>query len=131
MSDSNDLLSGLSVLLVEDQPLIALMVEEFVHELGSANCLTAFDQNGAVAVIDRCSFDLAILDVNLTDAGPDFHIADLLHDRGIPFVFTSGHTVADLPARHRHVPFLSKPFELSNLADGLRAIIVDKPEPHV
>jgi DNA-binding NtrC family response regulator len=108
-------LTGTRVLLIEDEPLVAMMLEEFVYELGGA-CVTASTPEAVFEALERQGADFAIVDVSLSPNGPDFAIADALADLGVRFVFSSGHSAAELPARHREVPFLSKPYSLDDLA---------------
>jgi DNA-binding NarL/FixJ family response regulator len=109
-------LSHARVLLIEDEPLVAMMLEEFVAELGGVDCITASHREAALYAIDNEEIDVAIVDLSLGAEGPNFEIADALADNGVRYVFSSGGSASDLPERHRHVPFLSKPYSLDALA---------------
>jgi DNA-binding response OmpR family regulator len=106
----------LNILVVEDEALIAMMVEDFVDLLGHSVCGTCDSVAGAVARIEEGGIDVAILDVNLRD-GPSWPVADALAEKNIPFVFASGGHV-DAPG-HVGAPLLSKPFTL----DGVRVAL--------
>jgi DNA-binding NarL/FixJ family response regulator len=116
------------VLLIEDEPLVAMMLEEFVNELGGVDCITASHAGAALSAIEHDDIDIAIVDVSLTSDGPSFEIADALADKGIDFIFSTGRTASDLPPRHCDVPFLSKPYSLDDLS---RAIAVYTPKIRV
>ncbi|MFS0736311.1 response regulator [Sphingomonas sp. 1P06PA] len=110
-----------SVLLVEDEPLIAMMLEDFIETLGhslAGSCDTVED---ALAAVAAGGFDLAILDVHLRGGEPCWPIADALEERGIPFVLATGGHVADPPARHAGVRTLSKPFTMA----GVQSVLDD------
>jgi len=106
----------LNILIVEDESLIAMMIEDFVDLLGHAVCGSCDSVAGAIARIEEGGVDAVILDVNLRD-GPSWPVADALAARGIPFVFASGGHV-DAPG-HDNAPLLSKPFTM----DGVKLAI--------
>jgi CheY-like chemotaxis protein len=110
MSDVLAPLSGLSVLVVEDESLVALMLEDYVKDLGCRLALTTESIGSALQKIENFSPDFVILGVMMIDGEPDFSIADDLASRGIPFIFCSGHHGDVIADRHRDKPFLSKPF---------------------
>jgi CheY-like chemotaxis protein len=82
-------LVGLSVLVLEDEPLVALDIVEALKSAGAsvfaANCL-----RDALALADHPDLSAAILDFGLRDgdAGP---VCERLNRRGIPFVLYSGY----------------------------------------
>ena len=85
-------LSGLSVLLVEDEFLIALDAEEMLRELGAASVTVASNFDDAQKRIAEGKFDLAILDVNL-NGQKSFPLAEQLIARGTPVVFGTGYNL--------------------------------------
>ena len=112
-------LLGRRVLLVEDEPLIALMLEEYVQDLGCRFFQTATSVAGAREILENIIPDVVILDLMLRSSEPDFSLADELSARQIPFVFCSGNHRSIVPARHRARPFLSKPFWSEDIVDAL------------
>jgi two-component sensor histidine kinase len=111
---------GDEVLLVEDEPLIAMMLTDMLSELGLQvdgphgtlkDALTAAKSNKVKA---------AILDVNL--AGEKIYpVASVLNERSIPFVFITGYARDSIDPRFGHVLVLQKPIErqkLRNLLSG-------------
>ena len=112
-------LRGLRVLIVEDEPLVAVMLEEFVRDLGCRFVLTASRTASALETVETVIPDIVILDITLDGNEPDFRIADALAARGILFMFASGYWPNVVPERHRHRPFLAKPFGIDQLAEAL------------
>ena len=112
----------LSVLIVEDEPLIAMMLEDFIDELGhcvvgTADCLT-----DALAHVEKGGFDLAILDIHLQ--GQDcWPIADSLADRGIAFVLATGGHIEPPPLRHAAARVLTKPFAIDGVKTLLNGVV--------
>ena len=101
-----------NILVVEDEPLIAMMLEDFIDMLGKRHVGTADNVAEALALVDAGGIDAAILDVNLRAGETSWPIAERLAARGVPFIFASGglsDTVAE-PFADR--PVLSKPFTL-------------------
>lgn len=111
-------LEGLRVLLVEDDGLVAMMVESMLEELG---CVVV-DVIGSVAkALERTAeggFDVALLDVTLSD-GDVYPVAEQLMTASVPFVFASGYGESALPERFRQVTVAPKPFHLAQLATAL------------
>ena len=108
-------LSDVRLLIVEDEPLIALMVEEFAEDMGCKSFQTVSTVKDGLVAIATFMPQLALVDCSLAHSGPDFVIADALDDAGIPFVFSSGHHTDILPVRHRGRDFLAKPFSMETL----------------
>jgi two-component sensor histidine kinase/ligand-binding sensor protein len=112
-------LHGLSVLIVEDEILIALDAEAALLRAGTRAMTRAHSIEEAERYITSAPFDVAILDVNL-NGRPSFPLADLLADRGISFVFASGYSGLDaLPERWRGVPLVNKPYRTAELATAI------------
>lgn len=115
-------LAGLDILLVEDEAIIALMVEDLLRDLGCARVWHASRIGAALKIVAERRPGAAILDVNL---GGDvvFPVAEALEAAGTPFVFTTGYERDIVPARWRNRPFVQKPIESGNLAAALRAAL--------
>ena len=78
-----------TILIVEDEPLIAMMLEDFLESLGhivKASCDNVAD---ALVAVGKNGFDIAILDVNLKGENV-WPVATELRQRGVPFVLASG-----------------------------------------
>ncbi len=108
-----------NVLVVEDEPLISMMLEDFLDELGHSVVATCDTVPDALAAIAKGGIDTAILDVNLRGGEQSFAVADALADTGIPFVFASGGSGDALPSAHADRPILGKPFTMEGLEAAL------------
>jgi CheY-like chemotaxis protein len=107
---------SLSVLIVEDEPLIAMMLEDYIEGLGHRVA-------GAVetAQVEAGEFDVVILDVHLRGGAPSWPVADALADRGVKFLVATGGHVEPPPERHVNAPILSKPFTVESVKSALEA----------
>ena len=96
------------VLIVEDDLVIALMMEEIVREMGCAVSGIAGTLGMARLQLAKRDFDAVLLDVNL---GGEYNpeTADLLLEMRVPFAFVTGYDYVVEP-RHDNVPLLQKPF---------------------
>lgn len=108
-----------NVLVVEDEPLIAMMLEDFLEELGHRTVATCDGVDEALAALGAGGVDAAILDVNLRGGEQSFAVADALAAAGVPFVFASGGTGDAVPTAHADRPTLSKPFTIEGLEAAL------------
>jgi len=106
--------SGLRVLLVEDENLVALLLEDMLAELGHTVVGPVGRLDKALEMAQREAFDVAILDVNI-NGGEVYPIAEALSARGIPFVFSTGYGKKSLPAPYSDRPALQKPFQRHDL----------------
>jgi CheY-like chemotaxis protein len=106
--------SGLRVLLVEDENLVALLLEDMLAELGHTVVGPVARLDKALEMAQREPFDVAILDVNIS-GGEVYPIAEALAARGIPFVFSTGYGKKSLPAPYSNRPALQKPFQRHDL----------------
>lgn len=113
------------ILVVEDEPFIALTLEDMLEELGFVHAGTVSQVNEAIDVIGREAIDCALLDVNLGSEKID-PVADLLAARGCPFIFTTGYGRSGIPNAHAKRPVLQKPFRMDDLANILRENLARK-----
>lgn len=107
------------VLLVEDEPLIAMMLEDFLDALDEGHAGTADCVAAALPMVEAGGIDAAILDVNLRGGEKSSAIADALAERDIPFVFATGGGGEEIAPTHRNRPRLAKPFTI----DGVKAAL--------
>ncbi|MCI0736985.1 MAG: response regulator [Beijerinckiaceae bacterium] len=110
----------LRILIVEDEPFIALALESALRELGFDVVDTVARISSALAAIGREEIDGASLDVNLGSQRID-PVADALASSGRPFFFMTGYGVSDVPAAHAGRCVLQKPFRLEQLMAALHA----------
>ena len=106
--------SGLRVLLVEDENLVALLLEDMLAELGHTVVGPVARLDKALEIAQLEAFDVAILDVNI-NGEEAYPIAEALAARGIPFVFSTGYGKQSLRAPYSDRPALQKPFERHDL----------------
>ena len=114
------------ILVVEDEPFIALTLEDMLDELGFALAGTVSQVSEALELIGRETVDCALLDVNLGSEKID-PVADLLAARNCPFIFTTGYGRSGIPHAHAERPVLQKPFRMDDLANILRENLAKKP----
>jgi|SRR5579871_898393 len=115
------------ILIVEDETIVALLIEDLVAELGHAVAGVVARLGEALARADDHTFDLAILDVHLQGENV-FPFADRLLANGTPFLFATGFGTRGIPERFRGVPALQKPFTPEDLAGAL-ARLAPPPKP--
>jgi CheY-like chemotaxis protein len=106
------------VLIVEDEMLVAMMIEDALLDLGLEVAGTAGTIEEALAAVAKNGFDCAILDVHLH--GKDVYpVADALAARGMPFVFATGYGRGGLAPKYQDRPSLPKPFNGYDLERAL------------
>lgn len=112
-----------SILIVEDEPLITMMLEDFLETLGYRVAATADRQADALALAEQGDFDAAILDVNLRDGEASWPVADALKSAGKPFVFATGGAGDAIAPEHAGAPVLAKPFTMDGVKTALEALL--------
>lgn len=118
-----NVLAGLRVFVVEDEGLVALMVEAMLEDLGCEVVLSAASVQEALEVVGCGGFDVALLDMNLAGERV-FPVADELRRLDVPFAFASGYGADGLRPDLTDVPVIQKPFRPSELAAALVASII-------
>ena len=121
MTASCDIANGKRVLVVEDEPMIRLLLDDMLSDLGYSMAAEAGRLDEALAAANAGEFDLAILDVNL-NGEPVTPVVEILVRRGVPFVFVSGYARRGIPEEHSKIPLLQKPFQVDGLARALAAV---------
>jgi CheY-like chemotaxis protein len=107
------------ILIVEDEPLIALMLTDMLADLGFQVVASVTQVADALTLLADMTIDIALLDVNIGAQKID-PVADLLAERGTPFIFTTGYGNAGVPSNHADRPILQKPFQFDDLAAAVR-----------
>lgn len=107
------------MLVVEDEPLIAMIVEDAIEVLGFETIGPIADRNEALALALAGEFECAVLDVNIR-GGDSYGIADLLLDRGCPFVLATGYSDWSIPRHLVGAKKLTKPYSQRQLEEELR-----------
>ncbi len=98
------------VLLVEDEALVAMMIQETLTEFGFQVIGPVGTASEALAAAREKHVDAAVLDINLGD-GLVYTVAEILGKRGVPFVFVTGYDADSVDPRFSGVPILQKPIE--------------------
>lgn len=111
---------GRRLLIVEDDPYIALALEETLSEFGLIIAGMARSLDEAVRLSRGDGVDLALLDVNIGHEKID-PVADALAARGCPFIFTTGCGRAGLPEAHLEHAMVEKPFYVEEILAALRS----------
>lgn len=107
-------LAGLRLLVVEDEPLVAMDCEFTLVEAGAVIAGVVGSIKDALEFIEKSDFDGALLDANLHGRPVD-DIAAALTRRGVPFIFVSGYGQEGLPQAFSRAPALSKPYAPDDL----------------
>jgi DNA-binding NtrC family response regulator len=115
-------LAGKRVLIVEDDMIMALVVEDFLLECGCITVGPCANVAKALQAVGSEVFDLAVLDVNL--AGETVYpVAHALAERRIPFLLTSGYGDQAIPAAHGDWKVCAKPFSGQDLVTKLSGLL--------
>lgn len=118
---SNDF-QNMSVLLLEDQLVIALDAEGMLKSIGISNVTTLATAEDALRQIAESTHDMAILDVTLS-SGTSLVVAEELAKRGVPFVFATGYgDSVMIPEKLREVPIVRKPYSAEALKSALEKV---------
>jgi len=104
-------LHGLRMLIVEDEAMVAMLVEDMLSDLGCevVDIVASVEQGLLLLATTGNGIEAAILDVNL-GGEKVFPIADALVKLGIPFVFATGYGRAGIEPRFSDRLVLAKPF---------------------
>jgi CheY-like chemotaxis protein len=104
----------LKILIIEDESIVAMMVEDLIVDMGHEVVGTAGRLDQAQKLASDVACDFAILDVNL-NGQHTYPVAEALKARGVPFVFATGYGIAGLKEEWRSNPVLQKPFQPEDL----------------
>ncbi len=114
-------LSGRRVLVVEDESLVAMLLETILEDMGCTPVGPAPTvEEGLAMAAGTAPLDAALLDVNVAGRKV-FPLAEVLKQRGIPFVFSTGYGEGGLPEEWRSQITIQKPFTEAAVRDALMA----------
>lgn len=112
-------LRDLRILVAEDEYLLAHELSAELDDAGATVVGPVASVQGVLDLLAReRALDGAVLDVNMRGEWI-FPAADLLAERGVPFVFTTGYDASVIPERFRHVPRCEKPVRMSVIVDAV------------
>ena len=118
-------LAGRRILVVEDEMLIALLIESLLKEMGCAvSIASGLDEALAVIHDDPHGFDAVTLNLGLNGKKAD-ELAALLQARTTPFIVVTGYTEPQVLDRFAGQPVVSKPLVPQQLEAALRQAIRD------
>jgi CheY-like chemotaxis protein len=112
-------LSNMTVLVLEDEMMVAMLLEDMLGDLGCRVVGPVATVDAALATLDDRAIDAALLDVNLSYGQSGYPVAEALQQRGISFAFVTGYGAGTLHPAYRTRPTLQKPFHSSALVDVL------------
>lgn len=114
-----DGLTDSRILIVEDESLVAMLLETILEDMGCQPLGPVATVDEALAFLESgAALDAALLDVNV--AGREvFPVAAMLEARGVPFVFSTGYGEGGLPEAWRGRPTIQKPFTEAAVRDAL------------
>lgn len=111
----------LKVLIIEDESIVAMMIEDLIVDMGHEVVGTAGRLEQAQKLADELAIDFAIVDVNL-NGQHTYPVAETLKQRGVPFVFATGYGAQGLKDEWKQSSVLQKPFQPEDLARALNAV---------
>jgi CheY-like chemotaxis protein len=111
-------LTGRRILVVEDEALVAMLVEDALLDAGAIVLGPVATVAEALALLVQETPDVAVLDLNLAGE-TSTPVADRLVTMGVPFVVATGYGADGLPPGHATVPVLAKPYDPDDLTTAL------------
>lgn len=121
-------LDGISVLIVEDEVIIGMMLRDEIARSGGTSIGPVASVAGALKEIESQIVDVVILDAKLVD-GSGADLAAGLEQRRIPYVVISGYDEVNLPSGLRGAPFVAKPISLRLLMEALESLAAASERP--
>jgi CheY-like chemotaxis protein len=109
---------GKRILVVEDSPVVGPFTADLLTDLGCEVVGPAPTMAAARELVEERAFDAAIMDVHIRGERV-FPLCELLEERGIPFVLTSGYADWTMPDKWRDRPRLQKPYTIDDVRDAL------------
>jgi CheY-like chemotaxis protein len=125
---ANNLLTGKTILVVEDEMLIMMLAEDYLHQMGCTSILVAGTTRQALDTIADHDIDAAMVDMNLHGETSDA-VADALSDKGVPFLFVTGYVSPSLAERHTHRHILNKPYAAGQLSALFADLLSENDQP--
>src|SRR5215207_3283258 len=111
------------VLVIEDEALVAMLIEDMIHDSGDEMVGSACRLSDALVLARETQADVALLDINLGGALA-YPVADVLRQRGVPIVFTTGYGSAGLiEGLVQDCPMLDKPFDQHSLEKAIHTVV--------
>lgn len=115
-------LRGSHIIVVEDEPLVSMMIEDALVEAGSNVIGPAGTAEEALQLLDRSAVDCAVLDIRLMN-GSSQSVAEALLDRGVRFVVVTGVDEKQVPPVYGGAPVVQKVFAAHQLVDAVADVL--------
>ena len=117
-------LLGTRILVIEDEFLIAIVIEDILRQAGAEDVVIAVNMQEAREALAGRTLDIAMIDIQL-DEGSDsgLSLGRLAMARNIPFIFLTGYTRVVLPDGFSAVPVLTKPYIPRTLIEALSEVL--------
>ena len=119
---TNGKLAGRRVLIVEDSPLIAAVLEDMLSDMGCAVVGPTGNMAFAVDLAKAEQLDAAIIDLNIR-GGKVYPVAEVLRDRNVPFLLASGYADWTLREDFKDRPRLTKPYTAETVQQKLLQLL--------
>jgi len=114
--------SSARILVVEDESVIAMLLEDQLEELGYSPLGPAANVAEALSLLAKETPDAALLDVNLGNE-VSYPVAVALNAAGIPYIFITGYGATGLSREFCERPVLAKPFTSASLEATLATVL--------
>jgi DNA-binding response OmpR family regulator len=111
-----------SILLVEDEVLIRMMLVEMIQEIGHRVVAEAGSVKQGRSLAEAEKYDLAILDINLQGISVQ-SVAEIVKGRGLPLLFLSGYGAAAVPDGFKGLAVLNKPCTIKALKRMIDSVL--------
>jgi len=115
------ILQSRRILVVEDSPVIALVLDDMLTDLGCIVVGPAQNMAVAIELAAGETFDAAVIDINIR-GGKIYPVAETLRDRGIPFLLASGYADWTMPPEWQERPRLTKPYTIETVERALKTL---------
>jgi DNA-binding response OmpR family regulator len=114
---------GSRILIVEDDPLVSMMLEDYLALLGHQPVACADGVDSALAELASSDIDAAIIDVYLANGETSRPIAEKLAAGEIPFLVSTGGFIAERAPIFADRPLLMKPFTAKSLHQAITGLV--------
>ncbi len=119
----NNMFEGLSILYLEDEPLISLDTADFLREFGFERVEPVYKLDVAIEKADLQKFDIVLLDINIGKGQTSLEFGQKLIDSGANVIFASGNSSGAPELREAGFRFVDKPFSRETLRVELEAVL--------
>ena len=120
-------MSALSILVVEDEAIIGMLLSEVLAGMGHTVCAVVASEDQAVEAAAQHLPDLLIVDAGLAEGSGVAAVETILASRFVPHVFTTGNALKVRLQRPDAV-ILEKPFHEAELAEAITFALSRKQE---